>query len=154
MRQWISFLGLCYDESWSVSVREACDDMLILTRLRCSKLTRLLKDGLSGNSRTVMVATVSCGADQYHHTTNTLKYADRAKEIKTHIQVLTHMSWLVALFTLRSHGSVENWHCEYIQGSQQALWMVYSRIYMFFRLIRARNYHLWVNLLDLLPPIS
>ncbi|CAM6033689.1 unnamed protein product [Sphagnum compactum] len=53
---------------------------------RNSKLTRLLKDGLSGNSRTVMVATVCCGADQYHHTTNTLKYADRAKEIKTHIQ--------------------------------------------------------------------
>ncbi|KAJ7534867.1 hypothetical protein O6H91_12G007600 [Diphasiastrum complanatum] len=53
---------------------------------RNSKLTRLLKDGLSGNSRTVMVATVSSGADQYHHTTNTLKYADRAKEIKTHIQ--------------------------------------------------------------------
>lgn len=55
--------------------------------LQCSKLTRLLKDGLSGNSRTVMVATVSSSADQYHHTTNTLKYADRAKEIKTHIQV-------------------------------------------------------------------
>ncbi|CAK9863173.1 unnamed protein product [Sphagnum jensenii] len=53
---------------------------------RNSKLTRLLKDGLSGNSRTVMVATVSSSADQYHHTTNTLKYADRAKEIKTHIQ--------------------------------------------------------------------
>ncbi|XP_024544587.1 kinesin-like protein KIN-8B [Selaginella moellendorffii] len=53
---------------------------------RNSKLTRLLKDGLSGNSRTVMVATVSCADDQYHHTTNTLKYADRAKEIKTHIQ--------------------------------------------------------------------
>jgi len=34
-----------------------------------------------------MVATVCSGADQYHHTTNTLKYADRAKEIKTHIQV-------------------------------------------------------------------
>lgn len=53
---------------------------------RNSKLTRLLKDGLSGNSRTTMVATVSCGSDQYQHTTNTLKYADRAKEIKTHIQ--------------------------------------------------------------------
>lgn len=63
--------------------------MFILVCSECSKLTRLLKDGLSGNSRTVMVATVSCGADQYHHTTNTLKYADRAKEIKTHIQVFT-----------------------------------------------------------------
>ncbi|KAL2642170.1 hypothetical protein R1flu_009757 [Riccia fluitans] len=53
---------------------------------RNSKLTRLLKDGLSGNSRTVMVATVSSGDDQYQQTINTLKYADRAKEIKTHIQ--------------------------------------------------------------------
>ncbi|KAG2429201.1 hypothetical protein HYH02_014133 [Chlamydomonas schloesseri] len=52
---------------------------------RNSKLTRLLKDGLSGNSRTAMVATVSGSSDQYHHSINTLKYADRAKEIKTHV---------------------------------------------------------------------
>ncbi|XP_031481024.1 kinesin-like protein KIN-8B [Nymphaea colorata] len=64
---------------------------------RNSKLTRILKDGLSGNSRTVMVATISPADDQYHHTVNTLKYADRAKEIKTHIQknvgtIDTHVS--------------------------------------------------------------
>ncbi|KAJ4833321.1 Kinesin-like protein KIN-8B [Turnera subulata] len=64
---------------------------------RNSKLTRILKDGLSGNSQTVMVATVSPAGGQYHHTVNTLKYADRAKEIKTHIQknigtVDTHVS--------------------------------------------------------------
>lgn len=53
----------------------------------CSKLTRILKDGLSGNSQTIMVATVSPADSQYHHTVNTLKYANRAKEIKTHIQV-------------------------------------------------------------------
>ncbi|KAM7251899.1 hypothetical protein ACFE04_023782 [Oxalis oulophora] len=53
---------------------------------RNSKLTRILKDGLSGNSQTVMVATISPAHNQYHHTVNTLKYADRAKEIKTHIQ--------------------------------------------------------------------
>ena len=52
---------------------------------RNSKLTRLLKDGLSGNSRTAMVATVAAASDQYHHTINTLKYANRAKEIKTHV---------------------------------------------------------------------
>ncbi|KAI0503460.1 hypothetical protein KFK09_014394 [Dendrobium nobile] len=52
---------------------------------RNSKLTRILKDGLSGNSQTVMIATVSPADDQYHHTVNTLKYADRAKEIKTHV---------------------------------------------------------------------
>lgn len=32
-----------------------------------------------------MVATISAAADQYHHSVNTLKYADRAKEIKTHV---------------------------------------------------------------------
>ncbi|KAI3991609.1 hypothetical protein MKX01_009651, partial [Papaver californicum] len=64
---------------------------------RNSKLTRILKDSLSGNSQTVMIATVSPANSQYHHTVNTLKYADRAKEIKTHIQknigtVDTHVS--------------------------------------------------------------
>lgn len=53
---------------------------------RNSKLTRILKDGLSGNSQTIMIATMSPADSQYHHTVNTLKYADRAKEIKTHIQ--------------------------------------------------------------------
>nr|GMD53831.1 kinesin-like protein KIN-8B isoform X1 [Ipomoea batatas] len=53
---------------------------------RNSKLTRILKDGLSGNSKTVMIATISPADSQYHHTVNTLKYADRAKEIRTHVQ--------------------------------------------------------------------
>ena len=38
------------------------------------------------SSRTAMIATVSLGQGQYHHTLNTLKYADRAKEIKTHVR--------------------------------------------------------------------
>ncbi|XP_059293454.1 kinesin-like protein KIN-8B isoform X2 [Lycium ferocissimum] len=64
---------------------------------RNSKLTRILKDGLSGNSQTIMIATISPAVNQYHHTVNTLKYADRAKEIKTHIQknigtINTHVS--------------------------------------------------------------
>ena len=64
---------------------------------RDSKLTRILKDGLCGNSRTVMVATVSGSSAQYEHTVNTLKYADRAKEIKTFVQenrgtVQTHIA--------------------------------------------------------------
>ncbi|KAI7739147.1 hypothetical protein M8C21_023367 [Ambrosia artemisiifolia] len=64
---------------------------------RNSKLTRILKVGLSGNSQTVMIATISPADNQYNHTVNTLKYADRAKEIKTHIQknigtVDTHVS--------------------------------------------------------------
>jgi hypothetical protein len=46
-----------------------------------------------------MLATVSSSADQYHHTTNTLKYADRAKEIKTHIQVHICLYKLSCLYT-------------------------------------------------------
>ncbi|XP_019195317.1 PREDICTED: kinesin-like protein KIN-8B isoform X2 [Ipomoea nil] len=64
---------------------------------RNSKLTRILKDGLSGNSKTVMIAAISPADSQYHHTVNTLKYADRAKEIRTHVQknvgtINTHVS--------------------------------------------------------------
>jgi kinesin family protein 18/19 len=50
---------------------------------RDSKLTRLLKDSLGGNCKTVMIVTVSPSATQFDETVNTLKYANRAKNIKT-----------------------------------------------------------------------
>lgn len=50
---------------------------------RDSKLTRLLKDSLGGNCRTVMIANISPSFMWYEDTLNTLKYADRAKQIKT-----------------------------------------------------------------------
>lgn len=53
---------------------------------RDSKLTRLLKDSLGGNSRTVMIANVSPSASTFEDTYNTLKYANRAKNIKTQVQ--------------------------------------------------------------------
>ncbi|OXB56652.1 hypothetical protein ASZ78_003943 [Callipepla squamata] len=49
---------------------------------RDSKLTRLLKDSIGGNCRTVMIAAVSPSSLAYEDTYNTLKYANRAKEIK------------------------------------------------------------------------
>jgi kinesin family protein 13 len=51
---------------------------------RDSVLTWLLKDNLGGNSRTVMVATISPAADNYEETLSTLRYADRAKRIVNH----------------------------------------------------------------------
>ena len=57
---------------------------------RDSKLTRLLKDSLGGNCRTVMVANVSPSALSYEDTYNTLKYADRAKQIKTTVSPHMH----------------------------------------------------------------
>lgn len=47
---------------------------------RDSKLTRLLKDSLGGNCRTVMIANVSPSSLSYEDTYNTLKYATRAKK--------------------------------------------------------------------------
>ncbi|XP_025087889.1 kinesin-like protein KIF18B isoform X2 [Pomacea canaliculata] len=49
---------------------------------RDSKLTRLLKDSLGGNCRTIMIAAVSPSGQSYEDTYNTLKYADRAKNIR------------------------------------------------------------------------
>jgi kinesin family member 18/19 len=50
---------------------------------RDSKLTRLLKDSLGGNCKTVMIANISPSGAQFEETINTLKYANRAKNIKT-----------------------------------------------------------------------
>ncbi|EDK31531.2 kinesin motor catalytic domain protein (macronuclear) [Tetrahymena thermophila SB210] len=53
---------------------------------RDSKLTRMLKDSLGGNCKTVMIANVSPSSAQFEETINTLKYANRAKNIKTKVQ--------------------------------------------------------------------
>lgn len=50
---------------------------------RNSKLTRLLKDSLGGNCQTIMIAAVSPSSLFYDDTYNTLKYANRAKDIKS-----------------------------------------------------------------------
>ncbi|XP_068084408.1 kinesin-like protein KIF19 [Anabrus simplex] len=53
---------------------------------RDSKLTRLLKDALSGNCRTVMVAHVSPAVRHKEESRNTLLYADRAKNISNKVE--------------------------------------------------------------------
>ncbi|KAK1300130.1 Kinesin-like protein FLA10 [Acorus calamus] len=49
---------------------------------RDSKLTRLLQDSLGGNSRTVMIACISPADINVEETLNTLKYANRARNIE------------------------------------------------------------------------
>ncbi|TYI97338.1 hypothetical protein E1A91_D01G137100v1 [Gossypium mustelinum] len=49
---------------------------------RDSKLTRLLQDSLGGNSRTVMIACISPADINAEETLNTLKYANRARNIQ------------------------------------------------------------------------
>ncbi|KAI9256213.1 P-loop containing nucleoside triphosphate hydrolase protein [Sporodiniella umbellata] len=52
------------------------------TPFRQSKLTQVLKDSFVGNSRTCMIATISPNLSNSEHTLNTLRYADRVKELK------------------------------------------------------------------------
>ncbi|KAF9557459.1 kinesin-like protein Klp5 [Mortierella alpina] len=74
---------------------------------RDSKLTRLLKFSLGGNCKTVMIACVSPSSQHYEETHNTLKYANRAKNIKTKVTKNTlnvdrHVSeYVQAIYELR-----------------------------------------------------
>ena len=49
---------------------------------RDSKLTRLLQDSLGGNAKTVMIANMGPADYNYDETVTTLRYANRAKNIK------------------------------------------------------------------------
>ncbi|XP_040033032.2 kinesin-like protein KIF19 [Gasterosteus aculeatus] len=67
---------------------------------RDSKLTRLLKDSLGGNSRTVMIAHISPASVGFEESRNTLAYADRAKSIRTRVKKnLINVSYHIAQYT-------------------------------------------------------
>lgn len=52
------------------------------TPFRGSKLTMVLKDSFTGFCKTVMIGNVSPGSGSCENTLNTLRYADRVKELK------------------------------------------------------------------------
>ncbi|XP_034935444.1 kinesin-like protein KIF3A [Chelonus insularis] len=54
---------------------------------RNSKLTRLLQDSLGGNSKTLMCANISPADINYDETISTLRYANRAKNIKNRARI-------------------------------------------------------------------
>jgi len=54
---------------------------------RNSKLTRLLQDSLGGNSKTVMIANMGPAAYNMDETISTLRYANRAKNIKNKAKI-------------------------------------------------------------------
>ncbi|XP_060116619.1 kinesin-like protein KIF19 [Heteronotia binoei] len=67
---------------------------------RDSKLTRLLKDSLGGNSRTVMIAHISPAGIYFEESRTTLIYAYRAKNIKTRVKRnLLNVSYHIAQYT-------------------------------------------------------
>ncbi len=60
---------------------------------RDSKLTRLLQDSLGGNSRTLMIACISPTDRDFMETLNTLKYANRARNIKNKVSHHGPCTW-------------------------------------------------------------
>ncbi|KAJ3257989.1 kinesin-like protein Klp5 [Boothiomyces macroporosus] len=66
-------------------INALCSDKPAHVPYRNSKLTRLLKYSLSGNCKVVMIANVSPAIAHSEETLNTLKYANRAKDIKTKV---------------------------------------------------------------------
>lgn len=71
-------LGNCIN-----ALSSATDKQGVSVTYRNSKLTRLLKDSLGGNCHTMMIVNISPSSMSYEETYNSLKYADRAKHIKT-----------------------------------------------------------------------
>lgn len=50
---------------------------------RDSKLTRLLQDSLSGNSKTILLLTISLSTEHFPETLSTLRFGERARKLKT-----------------------------------------------------------------------
>ena len=68
-----------------------CINLLVLNNKsfipwRESNLTRILQDSLSGNSKTVIIATVSQALSNYDETIFTLNFASRAKKLKLNMK--------------------------------------------------------------------
>ena len=60
---------------------------IYLVPYRDSVLTKLLKNALGGNSKTIMIAALSPADINFDETLSTLRYADRAKQIKNSASV-------------------------------------------------------------------
>jgi hypothetical protein len=80
-------------------VIKALSEKKMFVPFRNSKLTFLLKDSLSGNSRTYMIATISPSESEIEETISTLRFASNVKRIVTdpHVNFGTHEDMINAL---------------------------------------------------------
>uniref|UniRef100_A0AAG5DUG3 Kinesin motor domain-containing protein n=1 Tax=Anopheles atroparvus TaxID=41427 RepID=A0AAG5DUG3_ANOAO len=85
---------------------------------RDSKLTRLLQDSLGGNSQTIMIACVSPSDRDFMETLNTLKYANRARNIKNKVQINQDQSSRTISLLRREIASLQREILDYKQGKR------------------------------------
>ncbi|XP_033324332.1 kinesin-like protein 31E isoform X1 [Megalopta genalis] len=85
---------------------------------RDSKLTRLLQDSLGGNSQTVMIACVSPSDRDFMETLSTLKYANRARNIKNKVTINQDMSSRTIASLRREIQQLQLELMEYRQGKR------------------------------------
>jgi len=65
----------------------------LVTEFRNSTLTKLLKDSIGGNSKTVILTTISPSANDVYTTMQALRFADRAKQIQLHAVINDDALW-------------------------------------------------------------
>eukprot|EP01065_Artemidia_motanka_P036589 TRINITY_DN4455_c0_g1_i1.p1 TRINITY_DN4455_c0_g1~~TRINITY_DN4455_c0_g1_i1.p1 ORF type:complete len:1644 (+),score=583.26 TRINITY_DN4455_c0_g1_i1:149-5080(+) len=82
-------LGKCV---LGVAKRGGRPDALV-TEFRNSALTKLLKDSIGGNSKTVLLTTISPSMHDAHTTMQALRFANRAKEIQNHAVINEDTLW-------------------------------------------------------------
>lgn len=85
---------------------------------RDSKLTRLLQDSLGGNSQTLMIACISPSDRDFMETLNTLKYANRARNIKNRVQINQDQSSRTISSLRREIAALQLELLEYKQGKR------------------------------------
>ncbi|CAB4495726.1 unnamed protein product [Rhizophagus irregularis] len=91
------------------------------TPFRQSKLTQVLKDSFVGNSRTCMIATISPNISNSEHTLNTLRYADRVKELKSERDRADRVAAGLELTASELQGLTEEQIQEYYNQAQAKL---------------------------------
>ncbi|NWZ27921.1 KIF2A protein, partial [Asarcornis scutulata] len=90
------------------------------TPFRASKLTQVLRDSFIGeNSRTCMIATVSPGMRSCEHSLNTLRYANRVKELVVNLNSLGQSRQEVPRFLHRIKDTKKPWAVQNPSGTPE-----------------------------------
>ncbi|KAF1328891.1 Kinesin family member 4 isoform 2 putati, partial [Globisporangium splendens] len=103
----------------ALSGRSRTNSSSIHIPYRDSKLTRLLQDSLGGNSKTLMIACVSPADINFEETSNTLRYASRARNIENKAVVNKEMSATNEVSYLKQQ--VELLQLQLLQQSKQQM---------------------------------